>query len=135
MKTIISFLILILFPLLIFSQDNKDTQKNPKDINFTVTKQQEPFYPKGDKDLFLYIWKNIKYSDSAIAKKVDGNVMISFDVLPDSSLSGIVVLSGVGYGIDEQVAGLFAPLKYAPGIMNGTNVKMNSVLTIPVRAH
>jgi hypothetical protein len=35
--------------------------------------------------------------------------MVSFDVMPDSTLSDINVISGVGNGIDEQIVNLLKP--------------------------
>jgi outer membrane biosynthesis protein TonB len=132
MGKILLVILLYFLPALAICQG---TTKNPKDVNFHEVKQQDPFYPAGDQALYTYIFNNIKYSDSAKVKLVEGNVMVSFDVQPDSTLSNIIVLSGVGYGIDEEVVRLLKPLKYAPGIMNGTKVKMNTIITVPVRAH
>jgi len=86
-------------------------------------------------ELVMFFYKNITYSEEAIAKKISGNVMLSFDVLPDSTISNIAVLSNVGYGLEEQVVKLITPLKYAPGIQNGEAMKMNVILSVPVRAH
>lgn len=122
-----------LLPLTVICQDNQKSTK--KDTNFSVTTQQRPFYPGGDMELVMFFYKNITYSEEAIAKKISGNVMLSFDVLPDSTISNIAVLSNVGYGLEEQVVKLITPLKYAPGIQNGEAMKMNVILSVPVRAH
>jgi len=135
MKTLISLFVVFSLPLVVLCQNTGTTPKNPKDVNFNVVKQQEPYYPAGDQALYSYISNNIIYSDSAKAKLIDSNVMVSFDVLPDSTLSNILIISGPGYGINDEVLRLFKPLKYAPGMMNGVKIKMNTMLSIPVRAH
>jgi len=135
MKAKLFFLVVLCMPLFANSQDNKTQQKNPYDVNFTVVTQQEPFFPAGDQALYTYLFNNIHYSDSAIAKKINGNVMISFDVMPDSTHTNTMVLSGVGYGIDEEIIRLLEKLKYAPGIQSGQATKMNVILTVPVRAN
>jgi protein TonB len=134
MKTKLFFLVVLWIPLFANSQDNKTQQKNPYDVNFTAVTQQEPFFMAGDQALYSYFFKNIQYSDSAISKKISGNVMISFDVMPDSTIANSIVLTGVGYGIDEEIVRLLRKLKYAPGIINGQATKMNVILTVPVRA-
>lgn len=134
MKTNLFFIFILWIPLFANSQDNKTQQKNPYDVNFTVVTQQEPFFPAGDQALYTYLFNNIHYSDSAIAKKISGNVMISFDVMPDSTLANTIVLSGVGYGIDEEIIRLLEKLKYAPGIQTGQATKMNVILMVPIRA-
>jgi protein TonB len=103
-------------------------------VNFHVVTQSEPSYPAGDKVLFTYFADSIKYSDEAKAKGISGNVLVSFNVMPDSTLSDVFVLSGVGYGIDDEVVKLLTPLKYAPGIQSGEKTKMNVILTVPVKA-
>ena len=133
MRYLFVFSILILFATLSKGQDNKAQQKNPYDVNFKVVTQQEPSYPAGDNALYSYLYNNIKYSDEAKEKNVSGNVMISFNVMPDSTLSDIMVLAGVGYGVDEELVRLIKPLKYIPGIQNSEKTKMNVILTIPIK--
>lgn len=132
MKTITVILAMALLPLTAICQGNQKSAK--KDTNFKVATQQVPYYPAGDKDLYMYFYKNIKYSREAIDKKISGNVMFSFDVLPDSTIANVIVLSSIGYGLEEQILKFLAPLKYAPGIQNGEKMKMNVILTVPVRA-
>jgi outer membrane biosynthesis protein TonB len=127
--------VLLLSPVLAFSQENTQQNKNPYDVNFTFKTVQQPFYPEGDLSLYTYFYNSIKYSEKAVSDKVSGEVMISFYVMPDSTLSEIIVLSGVGYGIDEEVVRALAPLKYAPGIIDGEKVKMNVILYVPVNAY
>jgi protein TonB len=131
MKYFLFISVIVIYSANATGQDNK---KNPYDVNFNAVTQQEPYYAAGDKVLFTYFYENIKYSDEAKAKNVSGNVMISFDVMPDSTLSNIFILSGVGFGIDEEIVKLLTPLKYIPGIQSGEKVKMNVILTVPVKA-
>ncbi|MCX6272354.1 MAG: energy transducer TonB [Bacteroidetes bacterium] len=132
MKRIICITFIILITILpVFSQVTKPY--NDKQ-NMPVVLEQEAYYPAGMPALYKYFRDNITYTREAIEMKITGEVMVSFDVLTDSTLLDITLLSGVGYGIDEQVVGLFKPLKYAPSIQNGVKLKMNVIVTIPVRA-
>lgn len=126
--------VFILFTLCIQAQETQTQNKNPYNVNFTFKTDQQPFYPAGETSLYTFFYYNIKYSEKAIADKVNGNVMVSFYVMPDSTLSEIMVLSGVGYGIDEEVVRVLTPLKYAPAIVDGEKVKMNVIIYVPVRA-
>jgi len=133
MKAIVVILVMTLLPLTVICQVDQKSVK--KDTNFRVVTQQVPFYPGGENELVMFFYKNIKYSEEAKAKKVTGTVMLSFDVLPDSTVANIAVLSKVGFGLEEQVIKLLTPLKYAPGIQNGEKMKMNVILSVPVRAY
>ena len=115
------------------AQENQTQNKN-YDVNFTFKTDQQPFYPAGETALYTYFYYNIKYSEKAITDKVNGDVMVSFYVMPDSTLSELTVLKGVGYGIDEEVVRVLTILKYAPAIVDGQKVKMNVIIDVPVRA-
>lgn len=102
--------------------------------NIKVVLEQAAYYPQGEAALLMYFRDSIVYSQEAIAEKINGNVMVSFDVMPDSTLNDIVVFEGVGYGIDEEVVRLFQNLRYAPSLQNGVRLRMSLLVTIPVRA-
>ncbi|MCX6296734.1 MAG: energy transducer TonB [Bacteroidetes bacterium] len=103
--------------------------------NIKVVTNTEPSFPKGDNALYTYILYNVNYSDEAKKKYLVGDVTISFDVKPDSVVANVVVISGVGYGVDEEVKRLIQTLKFSPGVQNGTTVKMNTMYTFPIKAH
>lgn len=129
-----SLLMLLLSVITALNLTGQETKKYNDKQNMPVVLEQEAFYPDGLPALFRYFRENIQYSQDAIDNKVFGEVMVSFDVLPDSSLKDITVLSGVGFGVDEEVVRLFKPLKYAPSVQNGVALKMNVIVTVPVRA-
>lgn len=102
--------------------------------NMEVVLEREPAFPGGERALYQYFYDSLNYSDEAITLKIEGEIMASFDVLPDSSLSNIQIISGLGYGIDEDFSRLLKKLKYLPSIQNGTPLKANVILTMPLRA-
>ena len=118
----------LIFLLLLFSIVG--TAQNNKPIA-----DSEPTYPKGDNALYQKILMNIPYSDEAKNKYVQGEVMLSFDVMADSTVANVIIISGVGYGIDEEVKKLILSSKFNPGVQNGSVVKMNTMYTFPVKAH
>lgn len=103
--------------------------------NMEVVTNQEPFYPKGEQALYTHVLYNVKYSEESKKKLIEGEVTLSFDVMPDSSVAHPIVISGVGYGIDEEVQRLVKELKFAPAIQNGMRIKMSVMYTFPVKAH
>jgi TonB family protein len=103
--------------------------------NIAVVTEQEPFYPKGDLELYKYVLNAVKYSDEAKQKFIEGEVMLSFDVLPDSTISNANVISGVCCGINEEVQRVVKVLKFAPAMQNGIKMRMNLMMNFPVKAH
>lgn len=126
MKQGVLFLFLM-FSIAGFSQTDKQ--------NIAVITNTEPSYPKGDQALYQYVLMNVHYSEEAKKKYVQGEIMVSFDVKPDSTVSNVVIISGVGFGIDDEVEKLIRTMKFTPAVQNGTVVKMNTMYTFPVKAH
>jgi TonB family protein len=119
--------LLLLFSLIVSAQTDKQ--------NIAVVTNTEPSFPKGDNALYQYVLMNTRYSEEAKKKYIQGEVMLSFDVKADSTVTNISVISGVGYGIDEEVKKLVQTLKFVPAVQNGVPVKMNTMYTFPVKAH
>lgn len=125
MKTI-SLICLLLLTAVCWAQQSSG--------NMTVT-TQDAFYPKGDQALFTYVLYNVKYTEEAKKNLVEGNVTLSFDVMPDSTLKNVKIISDPGHGTGEGVKTLVETLKFAPAIQMGMKVKMNMIMDFPVKAH
>ena len=134
MKPFVLFFVFCSISFSLIGQGNNVNTKNPYDVNFSTITQQEPFFPAGDTSLYSYFRNCIHYSNEAKAMNIDQTIMVSFDVMPDSTIANTFMLSGAGYGVDEEALKCLSSLKYAPGIQNATKIKMNVILTIPVNA-
>lgn len=96
---------------------------------------QEPFYPKGEVALERYVNSQIRFSPESKTKGVKGEVVISFDVRPDSTITNAMIISGPGFGIEEEVKRIVEGLKFAPALHNGQTIRMNIMHTFPVSPH
>ena len=126
MKKHILIICLIFFSVVAFGQDKQ---------NIKIVTNTEPSFPKGDNALYTYVYMNLKYSEESKKKYIEGEVTLSFDVKSDSTVTNVILISGVGYGVDEEVKKLIQTLKFSPGYQNGTATKMNTMYTFPVKAH
>ena len=130
------FIFISITSLLVFSAKAQETTKKGNDSqNMKVVTNSEPTYPKGEQALYSEIMYNLKYPEAAIKKYVEGEVMLSFDVKPDSTVTNVIIISGVGSGVDEAVKAYVSKLKFAPAIQSGMKIKMNTMYTFPVKAH
>jgi outer membrane biosynthesis protein TonB len=134
MKTVSTILMSLLFVFLCSNSEAQQDGKNPYDVNFKIDYNQEAHYPQGEEAFYRYVYQNIQYSEEAKNNNINTVVLISFDVMPDSTLAGFVVLSSPGYGVDEELIRVLKPLKFAPAVANGQIIKQNVMLNIPVRA-
>lgn len=126
------FLLLALSALSLSAQTTKPAN-DPQNIK--VVTDREPQYPKGEQELYNYVYMNVKYPEESKKKYVEGEVTLSFDVLRDSTVSNCIIISGVGFGVDEEVKKLVEKIKFAPAIQNGMMIKMNVMMNFPVKAH
>lgn len=113
-----------------FAQETKTDKQNKQ-----VVTDAEPSFPKGDNELYQYVLYNLNYSEESKKKYIEGEVTLSFDVKADSSVSNVMLISGVGYGIDDEVKSLIGKLKFIPGVQNGFPIKMNTMYSFPIKAH
>lgn len=125
--------ILLLFSL--FSIFGFAQSALPDKQNMHVATDAEPTFPNGDGQLYQHVLFNLNYSEESKKKYIEGEVTLSFDVKADSTVSNIVVISGVGYGVDDEVKKLIHKLKFIPAVQNGFAVKMNTMYSFPVKAH
>jgi TonB family protein len=126
------FLIMLFaFPITSAAQNKKGTYNDKQNLKVVLNK--EPEFKGGEEALFKFINDSLVYSEDDIKNKLTGEVMIGFDVMPDSSLSNIQIISGVASGIDNQILKLFKNIRFSPSIQNGMALKMNMMISIPVR--
>ncbi len=134
MKTYSLIVLLLVFSQLLKAQTGDSTKTKSSKVNMKIITEQEAHYQGTDYEFAMYFFENMEYSEEALKNRISGEVMLSFDVLQDSTISDVRVLGSLGYGIDEEVVRLLKNLKYAPRIQNGIPVKANMIITIPIRA-
>ena len=84
------------------------------------------------KALDIFIKRNFK--QPKVKNGVKGEVLVSFIVEKDGSLSEIGVLSDAGYGTaDEAIRVMKLSPNWKAGILNGNNVRVQYMITIPVK--
>lgn len=90
-----------------------------------VSLEQQPSFPGGMEQFYVYLRKSIKYPKEAFEKKIEGKVFLSFIVETDGELSDIQVNRKVGGGTDEEaVRVLEESPKWIPGVQDGKKVRV-----------
>ncbi|MFN3940550.1 MAG: energy transducer TonB, partial [Chitinophagales bacterium] len=93
--------------------------------------EEMPTFPGGDKALYEYLAKNIKYPAVAKDNGIEGKVYIKFVVNEDGSVSQVSLARGIGGGCDEEAMRVVSGMpKWTPGKQRGKNVKV--WYTLPV---
>lgn len=102
---------------------------NPSEIIYTVDQVvTAPQFKGGKKALETYVKRNFNVS---VTKK--GEILVSFIVEKDGSLSEIGVLNDAGIATaDEAVRIMSISPKWKPGILNGNTVRVQYLYTMIV---
>ncbi|MFN5795662.1 MAG: energy transducer TonB [Bacteroidota bacterium] len=77
----------------------------------------------------------MRFSDEAKKANLSGDATVSFDVKADSSIVNFMVITGLGMGVDEELQRVIEKAKFSPAVQNGFKVKMNMMVTLPIKAN
>ena len=129
MKVFLSVLSFLLFAGSGFSQNTGD---NPfPHRNYSMVTSQDAHYPGGVDSLSKWIYDNMNYPKEAMRKKLQADVTVSFEVLPDSTAANIITMNDPGNGFKEEAIRLISITKFAPAILKGRPIKQQMMFTIP----
>ena len=93
--------------------------------------EQMPEFPGGEKALFEYLGKNIKYPPMAKEAHIEGKVYLSFVVKSDGSISDVKVLRGIKGGCNEEAVRVVSSMpSWKPGKQAGKSVPVQYNLPI-----
>jgi TonB family protein len=129
MKTKMLFLLLGYFA---FYRNEIPAQTTPTDSSkIRPILDKEPSPKGGFQAFYQYISRSIRYPNEARDQGIEGKVVIQFIVNPDSSLSDIQVVKGIGGGCDEEALRIVrnSP-KWIPGEQNNRRVK--AYMNLPI---
>ena len=95
---------------------------NESDILTSVEQNAE--FPGGIKEMYGFIYKNLKYPLAAQTAKISGIVFVRFVVERDGTLSNFQILKGLGSGCEEEVVTLLKSMpKWKGGLQDGKVVR------------
>lgn len=91
-----------------------------------------PLFKGGDIDKFRdWIQKRTNYPQEAIDKKIRGQVLLTFIIETDGSISNVTVVKGVDPLIDaEAVKAIQSSPKWTPGFQHGRPVRVRYIIPL-----
>ena len=90
-----------------------------------------PEFPGGIEALMQYVVIRVKFPREAIENKVSGRVLVGFVIEKDGSVSNVNVVSGLGYGCDEEAVRVVRSMpKWYHGWKDGQPVRVSYNLPI-----
>jgi TonB family protein len=90
-----------------------------------------PEFPGGRNAMYEFINQNLSYPAEALENKVEGQVIIGFQVAADGSLSNIHLSKGIGSGCDEEALRIVSIMPaWRPGLHHGKPVPVDFNLAV-----
>jgi len=91
---------------------------------------KKPKYPGGKKALDDFIRTNMQYPEEALKNRVEGSVVIKYNIDVFGKVSEAVVAHGIGYGCDEEALRLVNKLQYEKKKYQGLRVTFHQSISI-----
>ncbi len=100
----------------------------PKQEVYQVTEQM-PEFPGGQKAMYKFINRNIRYPKKAKENGVEGRVYVRFIVGKDGAIRDVKILKGIGSGCDAEAIRVVKRMpKWKPGRQRGRAVSVKFTL-------
>lgn len=95
----------------------------PTPVEPYVVVQQMPNYPGGEAELLRFLAENTIYPEEALAKNIQGKVIVRFIVNTEGNAESITVIKGVDPLLDAEAKRVVSVLSgFEPGMQNGQPV-------------
>lgn len=143
MKKTILILLIMLCPVFAFASDYtslgstkpiNSCEKNDSDKQVFDTAEQMPSFPGGNQALLNYLYRNIRYPESAMSQGKQGRVIVSFIVESDGSITEASIKQSVYTSLDREALRLINKMpRWIPGKINGKNVRVSFSLPVEFR--
>ncbi len=103
----------------------------PKKMEVFGMVEQQPEFPGGESALIKYLNTNIRYPRKEQRKKIEGRVILDFQINEDGMVSDIQVKRSVSKNIDKEAIRVIENMpKWKVGIQNGEAVPVRFTLPI-----
>ena len=94
--------------------------------------EEDPSFPGGEKKLYEFLSKNLRYPEMAKENGIQGKVFIQFVVSKDGSIKDVRVVKGIHNTLDKEAFRVVNKMpKWKPGKQQGKVV--NTKFTIPIK--
>jgi TonB family protein len=104
-------------------------QKEKKDKHFV----KKPTYKGGTKALKQFVKQELKYPAKALAAKVEGTVSLSYTIDYKGKVVAVKVVSGLGYGCNEEAERIVRMLKFEVPKTRKLRVQFHKTIQIHFR--
>lgn len=125
MNKIFLFLLVFTYQITIFSQIEIPTRATD-DTTYFITVRVMPEPIGGIEELSSKLY----YTEVAKKFNIQGKISVLAYINEEGTVDSVMVLQGLGYGLDEIASEAVFQTKFTPGKQDGVNVKVQLVIPI-----
>ena len=112
-------------------EDFQQEEEAPVEEEVFTIVESMPSFPGGQKKLFEYLGKNVKYPPAAKANGISGRVFVNFTVGKDGKIRDVKILRGVSPLLDKEAIRVVKAMPaWTPGKQRGKAVSVSYNLPI-----
>ncbi|MDX1684033.1 MAG: energy transducer TonB [Saprospiraceae bacterium] len=104
-------------------------KREKKDKNFI----HKPIYPGGNEAFKSFVKAELKYPEEAVKNKIEGTVRVRYEIDYEGKVIKTRVISGIGYGCDEEAERIIRKLKFQVPKHRGVKVLFHKTTNIHFR--
>ena len=109
-------------------------QDKPKQDTIFMVVEETPEFPGGMSECMKFLATNIKYPAEAVAKKIEGRVVLQMIIEKDGSISNVKVARSVDPLLDQEAIRVVQSMpKWTPGKQRGQTVRVQYTMPITFR--
>ena len=103
----------------------KDTITTKKNEALFIEYETMPVFPGGDTALLDFVYKNLKYPESAIKNKIQGKVILRFVITKTGEIDKVEIIRSLQPDCDKEAIRVVKMLpKFTPGNQSGKPVSI-----------
>ena len=91
----------------------------------------QPYYAGGTEAMTAYLQEHLAYPAEALEARVEGSVHLRYDIDHRGRVVGTEVISGIGYGCDEEAERLVRGMRFViPKKVRGLRIQYHKTLKV-----
>jgi protein TonB len=94
---------------------------------------KKPEYIGGNTAMKEFVAKNLRYPQEALAARIEGKVIVGYDVNDNGKIVNPHIINGIGYGCDEEAIRLVSLFRFSKVRNRKMRVKVSKRTSINFR--
>lgn len=102
-------------------------------VRFNPETMEAPSFPNGMQELMKFLEENLKYPEKAIKKKIEGRVIVRFEVDTDGNIKNPEIIHSTHHLLRKEALRIIKAMpKWTPGYYKDSKVRVRTTFNLPM---